>query len=1038
MMEQLTILREHEESDRFARQRMEDSRGALSQEVVHALEGELRRSIDGEVRFDDGSRALYATDGSNYRQVPIGVVVPKSVEDVIQTISLAHRYQAPILARGGGTSLAGQCCNVAVVMDFTKYLGNVLKIDTQSKLGTVQPGCVLDRLREAAAPHGLTFGPDPATHSHCALGGMLGNNSCGIHSLISRNAGFGLRTSDNTHELEIVTYDGLRLRVGPTPPEMLESIIQQGGRRGELYAQLKAFRDKYANAIRQRFPQLPRRVSGYNLDELLPEKGFHLARALVGSESTLVTILEATLHLVPAPKVRSLLVLGYPDIYQACRHLTPILDLHPTGLEGLDHLLFQWVQQRGDKPDAIQLMPPGYGFLLVEFGGDSKQDSDDQARRCMEMLKREKDAPSMKLFDNPHEEQLIWEVREGGLGSTAWVPGHPDNWPGWEDSAVAPEQVGDYLREFRDLLDKYGYQASLYGHFGQGCVHCRISFDLYTARGIAQYRAYLDEAADLVAKYGGSLSGEHGDGQSRAELLPKMFGPELVESFREFKRIWDPHGLMNPGKVVDPYPITSNLRLGSDYHPPEPTTHFHYPGDQHSFARAALRCVGVGNCRRDSGGVMCPSYMVTREEKHSTRGRARLLWEMLNGEVINDGWRSEEVKDALDLCLACKGCKSDCPVSVDMATYKAEFLSHYYEGRLRPRHAYAMGWIYWWARLASLAPAVANFVSGTPLLSGIFKWLGGIDSRRQVPKFAPQTFRQWFERRRPKNVGQQQVMLWPDTFNNHFHPHTAQAAVEVLETLGYQVTLPQRQLCCGRPLYDFGMLDTAKQLLRETLDVLRPALRASVPIVVLEPSCFAVFHDELENLFPSDEDANRLKRQTSLLADFLLQHSDYEPPRLQAPALAQAHCHHRSVGSFDGEAEILKRMGIECQVPEKGCCGMAGSFGFEAGEHYDVSQACGERALLPAVRRAAGDTLIVADGFSCREQIEQGTGRRAMHLAEVLQLAMREGRFSAAAARRMRAAPPRAISSTAVVVGLSGLLLGGALAWRFFRSQPHA
>jgi FAD/FMN-containing dehydrogenase/Fe-S oxidoreductase len=1028
-MNTLSLARERAESDRLARQRRSDT-PPTSYETAAALEADLQTSLEGEVRFDGGSRALYATDASNYREVPIGVVVPRSIDDVIQTVALAHRYQAPLLSRGGGTSLAGQCCNVAVVMDFAKYLGRVLNIDRQARLATVEPGCVLDRLRAAAAEQGLTFGPDPATHNHCTLGGMLGNNSCGIHSLIAANAGFGLRTSDNTHELEVLTYDGLRLRVGPTPPEQLQAMIDRGGPVGELYRQLRDFRDKYAPIIRRRFPQLPRRVSGYNLDELLPENGFHVARALVGSESTLVTILKATLHLVPNPSVRSLLVLGYPDVYEACRHLHEILDHRPTGLEGLDHLLFKWVAQRGDKRNAIDLLPDGQGFLMVEFGGESKQESDDKARACMQMLKNTQHPPAMKLFDNPHDEELIWEVREGGLGSTAWVPGLPDTWPGWEDSAVPPENVSDYLRGLRDLLNKFEYKASLYGHFGQGCIHCRISFDLYTQPGIEKYRRFLSEAADLVVHYGGSLSGEHGDGQARAELLPKMFGDEIVQAFGEFKRIWDPHGRMNPGKVVHPNQITSHLRIGSDYHPPQVDTHFHYPADQHSFARAALRCVGVGNCRRDSGGVMCPSYMVTREEKHSTRGRAHLLWEMLNGDVIKDGWRSKSVHEALDLCLACKGCKHDCPVNVDMATYKAEFLSHYYERRLRPRHAYAMGWIYWWARLASLAPWAANFVGQTPILRDLFKFAGGIAPQRQVPKFAPHTFRAWFERRAKRNGSGERVLLWPDTFNNHFHPQTAQAATEVLQSFGYCVEIPERIACCGRPLYDFGMLDTAKKVLRDTLEVLRPELRRGTPMIVLEPSCFAVFQDELVSLFPNDQDAKRLKGQTHLLADFLLQRNDLSLPKLKQHAVLHGHCHHRSVGNFGREEELLQRLGVDFDCPEKSCCGMAGSFGFEAGEHYEVAMACGERALLPAIRDLDDTALVIADGFSCREQIDQGAGRQPLHVAEVLYLALqRAGRIPA----KRTDAPSRAVSTLALTTAVGAGILAGALLARSWR-----
>jgi FAD/FMN-containing dehydrogenase/Fe-S oxidoreductase len=990
-MVSLTLLREETEQRRFERLRGDDRRTALSPEAALALATELRRAIHGEVRFDPGSRALYATDGSNYRQVPIGVVIPRDTDDVQKTVALVHKFRAPLLPRGCGTSLAGQCCNVAVVMDFTKYLHGVVQIDPKAKLATVQPGCVLDDLRKAAGKYGLTFGPDPATHSHCVLGGMLGNNSCGIHSLLCRKHGLGLRTSDNTHSLEVLTYDGLRLRVGETPPDELERIIRAGGRRGELYAKLKAFRDKYADVIRRRMPKLPRRVSGYNIDELLPEHNFHVARALVGSEGTLVTILEATLHLVPNPAARSLLVLGYPDIYSAGDHMAEMLKFEPTGLEGIDHLLFEWVKQKGDECANIKLLPPGTGFLLVEFGGDSKEDADAQARRLMEELKTQANAPTMKLFDDPKEEQMVWKVREGGLGSTAWVPGRPDTWPGWEDSAVPPDRVGNYLRDLRRLFSKYGYEPSLYGHLGQGCIHCRVGFDLYTAEGIKNWRSFLDEAADLVVGYGGSLSGEHGDGQARAELLPKMFGEELVQAFREFKSIWDPEWKMNPGKVVDPYPITSNLRVGPDYNPPQLPTHFHFPGDKGAFSRAALRCVGVGDCRKESGQTMCPSYMATREEMHCTRGRARLLWEMMNGEVLTEGWKSEPVHEALDLCLACKGCKGDCPVNVDMATYKAEFLAHYYEGRLRPRHAYSMGLIAWWAWLASFMPDVANFFSQTPLVRNVTKYLGGIAQQRRMPPFARQSFKAWFRRRGPRNQGRPPVILWPDTFNNYFHPEVGKATVEVLEAAGYQVLVPEANLCCGRPLYDFGMLDLAKSWLRQIMDTLRPQIQAGMPIVGMEPSCVAVFRDELTNLFPQQPDAKRLHDQFYILSEFLKKEArDFHLPALPRKALVHGHCHHKAIMGTHAETEVLNELGLETSVPWEGCCGMAGSFGFES-DHYAISQQIGELGLLPAVRQAPQDTLIIADGFSCREQISQGSKRRALHLAQVIQMAMHEG-----------------------------------------------
>jgi Fe-S oxidoreductase len=611
------------------------------------------------------------------------------------------------------------------------------------------------------------------------------------------------------------------------------------------------------------------------------------------------------------------------------------------------------------------------------------------------------------------------------------VPGQPDGWPGWEDSAVPVEKVAPYLRDLRKLFDKHGYHPSLYGHFGQGCVHCRVGFDLYTAEGVANFKSFMSEAADLVVSYGGSLSGEHGDGQARGEFLPKMFGEKLYQAFREYKRIWDPHWKMNPGKKVDAYGITENLRLGPDYNPPQPHTHFHFPDDRHSFARAALRCVGVGECRKEGGQVMCPSYQVTREEKDCTRGRAHLLWEMLNGEVLTGGWKSEAVKDSLDLCLACKGCKGDCPVNVDMATYKAEFLSHYYEGRLRPRHAYAMGWIYWWARLASLAPSLANFFSRTPGLDAVAKFLGGIAPERHMPPFARQTFKDWYARRTSRNRGRPPVILWADTFNNHFHPEVARAAVEVLEDAGYQVWVPKAPLCCGRPLYDFGMLDDARQLLREILTTMAPQIEAGIPVVGLEPSCLVVFRDELTNLFPSDRNAQRLRSQSFLLSEFLNKKvKDYHPPRLERRALVHGHCHHKSVIGMADEEAILRKLGLDFEAPDRGCCGMAGSFGFEAA-HYGISMKVGEQVLLPAVRRAPADALIIANGFSCHEQIAQGTGRRPLHLAQVLQMALWQARHLPPA----RVAGDGHGNGSARRRSGAGVLAGGLLAYNWSRSR---
>ncbi|HTR29728.1 MAG TPA: FAD-binding and (Fe-S)-binding domain-containing protein [Puia sp.] len=966
---------------------------------VQALEQALARAVGGEVRFDTGSRAAYATDGSNYRQVPIGVVLPKTKEDILLTVQVCRRFGAPLLSRGGGTSLAGQCCNIAVVMDMSKYYNKLLSMDAEAKLVRVQPGIVLDEMRHATEKkYGLTFGPDPATHDHCTVGGMLGNNSCGTHSVMAQLFGPGSRVSDNTERLTVLTYDGLVLDVGPTTETELERYISEGGRKGEIYGKLKAIRDKYADRIREKFPQIPRRVSGYNLDELLPEKGFNVARSLVGTEGTCVVILDATMKLMPKPKARSLLVLGYPDVYSAGHHAPLAMKHKPIALEGIDDQLIGFMEKKGLNVEDLSLLPEGKGWLLVEFGADTKVESDAKARALMAAMEKEKDAPKMKLYDDPDQEKKLWEVRESGLGATAFVPGMKDAWPGWEDSAVHPDNVGDYLKELRELFDKFGYKAALYGHFGQGCIHCRIDFDLFTKKGIETYKRFTVEAAALVLKYNGSLSGEHGDGQARADQLEMMYGPELMHAFREFKAIWDPQGKMNPGKVVDAYGQAANLRLGTDYDPPVLKTHFYFPGDDGNFAHATMRCVGVGKCRRHEEGTMCPSYMVTREEEDSTRGRAHLLFEMLQGDEIKDGWRSKEVKEALDLCLACKGCKGDCPVNVDMATYKSEFLSHYYSGRLRPRSAYAFGWIYWWARLASHLPGVVNFLAHNKVTGGIAKKLAGVAPERRIPAFAEETFRHWFKKHRHSAAASRpRVILWADTFNNFFLPETLVAGTEVLEAAGFQVSVPRRILCCGRPLYDFGMLNTAKGLLRQILETLREDIRNEVPIVGLEPSCVAVFRDELINLFPHDEDAKRLHRQVFTLAEFLAKKApDFKVPELKSKAIVHVHCHHKAIVKTDSDVALFKKMKLDYELLDSGCCGMAGYFGYEAGRHYAVGLAAAERVLLPAVRRAAAETIIISDGFSCREQIGQGTDRKGLHTAQVLQMAIRQEKASLA------------------------------------------
>jgi FAD/FMN-containing dehydrogenase/Fe-S oxidoreductase len=1025
-----------------------------------ALAEALRAQLRGDVRFDRGSRALYATDGSNYRQVPIGVVLPRDADDVLATVALCREFGAPLLCRGGGTSLAGQCCNVAVILDFSKYMAGILEIDPARRIARVQPGVVLDNLRSAAEKHHLTFAPDPATHDRCTLGGMIGNNSCGVHSVM------GGKTDDNIEELEVLTYDGTRMKVGATPKAELERICASGGRRSEIYSKLQSIAGSCGDLVRRRFPNIPRRVSGYNLNYLLPENGFHVARALVGSEGTCVTILEATCRLVESPPQRVLLVIAYPDIYQCADHVPEIMTHKPIGLEGFDDLLVGYTRAKGINPEGLALLPEGAGWLMVEFGADTAMEAESRARGLMQTLGRVTNPPNLALFTDQRQIKRVWEVRESALGVTSHVPGEPLNWEGWEDSAVAPEKLGGYLRDLRKMFAAYGYKGSLYGHFGHGCVHTRMNFDLQSKEGIAKFRKFMEEAADLVVSYGGSISGEHGDGQSRAELLPKMFGPELVQAFREFKAAWDPDWKMNPGKLIEPYRLDENIRLGAAYAPWEPKTNFQFAADHGSLAEATLRCVGVGKCRREEGGLMCPSYRVTHEEEQSTRGRAHLLWEMTQGEVIRDGWRSEEVKESLDLCLACKGCKSDCPVGVDVATYKSEFLSHYYEGRIRPRSAYAFGNIDLWARVASHAPGLVNLTTQLPFLRDVAKVVAGIPKQRSIPAFAPESFKAWFHRRRrengfgwssasstaiepPHNRGAlapeaPPVLLWPDTFNNYFRPDTAKAATDVLEAAGFRVVVPRANLCCGRPLYDHGMLDRAQALLLRILDELSPEIEAGIPIVGLEPSCVAVFRDELVNLFPHDERAQALSRQTFLLSEFLETHAkDFALPELNRKALLHGHCHHKSIMKMTAEKAVLRRLGIDFQSPAPGCCGMAGSFGFEA-EKYEISVAIGELELLPAVRKAPANWLVIADGFSCREQIAQSTNRHALHLAEVLQMALAANEddgnvpeFGAypESAHTSRREAAVFTSMARAGLGLAAFVAGGGLLWEFSKKR---
>jgi FAD/FMN-containing dehydrogenase/Fe-S oxidoreductase len=954
----------------------------------------LGERIDGEVMLDAGTRAAYSTDASNFRQVPLAVITPRTVDGAAEAIAVCRELGLPIVSRGGGTSLAGQGTNEAVVLDFSRHCHRLLSVDVERRRCVVEPGIVLDDLNRRLEPTGLRFGPEPATHPNCTLGGMIGNNSCGA---TAQRTG---KVVDNIASLEVLLYDGTRLVCGPTGDDELAEIVAAGGRRAEIYRALQRLRDEHLALIRTRYPQIPRRVSGYNLDSLLPEHGFDLAGLLVGSESTLVTVLRAELKLVPRVKERTLVVLGFPDIARAADAVPAIVEHEPIALEGVDHFLIHDEQMKGMNKQGVAELPEGTGYLMVQFGGETSEEADDRAHAMLEALGDSEHDPDVVFYDDPEREDELWQVREAGLAATAHVPHKRDTFEGWEDSAVPPERLGDYLRDLRRLYQEFGYAdetgPALYGHFGQGCVHTRIPFDLYSSEGVAEYRRFLERAADLVVSYGGSLSGEHGDGQTRGELLPRMFGDDVVALFGEVKRIFDPDDRMNPGKVVHPAPLDAHLRLGGDWAPRQhEQLHFAFPHDGGSFSAAANRCVGVGKCRKlvnDGGTVMCPSYQVTRDERHSTRGRSRLLFEMLDGHgdgPITDGWRSEEVRDALDLCLACKGCKSDCPANVDMATYKAEFLAHHYRHRLRPRADYAMGWLPDLARVVErtgLARTV-NAAARIPWVRRAATRAAGLEDRR-LPRFAEETLQQWWAGRGPRPAGTRgSVLLWPDTFTNRFHPEVGRAAVAVLEDAGWSVTLPMQQLCCGLTWISTGQLGTAKRRLRRTIDALAPHVRAGGLVVGLEPSCTAVFRSDAPDLLPENQDVHRLREHTVTLAELLTDHTPgWEPPRLDgARGVAQVHCHQHAVLGWDADAALLERAGAEVERLDSGCCGLAGNFGFTAG-HGDVSRALAEQVLVPRLRDAPADAVVLADGFSCRTQIEEldPTGHHGRHLAQLL------------------------------------------------------
>jgi FAD/FMN-containing dehydrogenase/Fe-S oxidoreductase len=958
-------------------------RSGVDEATRLSLERELTTALRGDVHFDGATRGIYATDSSNYRQIPLGVVYPLDEDDVMRTVEICARHHAPLLGRGAGTSLAGQACNVAVVVDMSRHMNKILEIDPERRIARVQPGVVLDRLNDAARAIDLTFGPDPATHAWCTIGGMVGNNSCGTHALH-----YG-KTVDNVEELRVITYQGECMVLGPCDDDEYVRAANGGSDASRIVRELRELRADYFEEISTGYPDLARRVSGYNLDQLLEENGFHLARAVVGSESTCALVTEITVTLSPWPRHRVLVVLGYGDIYVAADDVPRLLGFELIGLEGFDITLVEQMRRANLNVTNLDALPAGRGWLLCEIGADTR---DDAAKKAHELLARLPEGVSGVALSDPHDQQRIWQIRESALGATARPSGQPANHEGWEDAAVIPDNLGTYLRGIKELWDEFELNGAWYGHFGQGCVHTRNNFDLSSVEGLGRYRAFVERAADLCVSLGGSISGEHGDGQSRGELLSRMYSPRLVEAFRRFKEIWDPQHRMNPGKLIDAFPLDTNLRHGPRYRSSNLlATGFSFPQDQGSFQEAVERCVGVGKCRSDAAGVMCPSYRVTRDEKHSTRGRAKLLGELFQGAAIPETWRSDEVFEALDLCLSCKGCASDCPTHVDMATYKSEFLFHYYQGRLRPRSAYALGLLPWAGRIASRVPHAANaLLQGR--LSHVIMRAAGLSAQRAAPRFARRSFRRDELAHRLARESMPTVVLWPDTFSDLFSPTRVNATAAVLELAGERVTVATQWACCGRTLYDSGMLTRARTSARRVLDVLSPYLDRGLPVIVVEPSCLATFKDEFPQLLNDDPRAHRLASLSRSLAEHL-DATKWAPstdhPR--GPVSVHPHCHQRATGGSQSDVNVLSRVGFDVELLDLGCCGLAGSFGYEA-HHDELSRRIAADRFIPGITRAALSGPLVLDGFSCDLQASQLTSLEPTSLAELLWETLRPSR----------------------------------------------
>jgi FAD/FMN-containing dehydrogenase/Fe-S oxidoreductase len=988
------------------------------------LAAELRRAGLAEVSDTALRRALYTSDASLYRVTPAVVAGPRDADEVAAALAVCTSLGVPLTCRGAGTSIAGNAIGAGLILDFSRHMAGILSLDPEAGAATVQPGVVQAQLQRAAAAHGLRFGPDPSTHDRCTIGGMIGNDSCG-----SRSLQYG-KTSDNVLGLEVLTGTGRRVRLaGPSD----RAADGPGSGDPQLDAALGAIVTDGLATIRTELGRFGRQVSGYALQHLLPEHGFDVARALTGSEGTLAIVTGATVRLVRDPPHRVLAVLGFPDIFAAADAVPLVLPLQPATCEGMDSRLVDVVRElRGG--GAVPQLPPGSGWLFVEVTADTEEEALSQAQQ---VIKTAGAVSGLVVTDAGHAAAL-WRIREQGAGLAGRTgPGGAPAYPGWEDSAVPPESVGRYLRDLDDLMGRHGLAGIPYGHFGDGCVHLRLDFPLDRPGGRTVLREFLREAAELVTGYGGSLSGEHGDGRTRSELLPVMYSAAAMELFGRVKEAFDPAGVLNPGVLVRPRPLDADIRVR-----PAPRAGGAEPGgrgrlgltfghDGGDFAVAVHRCTGVGKCVASTAGtsrVMCPSYQATRDEKDSTRGRARILQEMVSGSagtdssastsaasgsVVTGGWRAPEVREALDLCLSCKACSAECPAGVDMAAYKAEVLHQAYRGRLRPRSHYALGQLPRWARLASRVPGLANAALAAPGLGRAARLAAGIEPRRSLPPFAAESFRAWYRRQGapggPSGPGStatgtgRPVLLFVDTFTDFFAPEVAQAGLRVLADAGFSVTIPERPTCCAITWISTGQLTAARRILGRTVAELTPAARAGVPIVGLEPSCTATLRSDAADLLGTPQ-ARDLAGSVKTLSEVLADAPGWTPPRLDGTeVVAQPHCHHSAVMGWEADAALLRRAGANL-TRLGSCCGLAGNFGMERG-HYAVSTAVAETALLPAVRSAGDDAVVLADGFSCRTQLSDLTPRTGLHLAQLLAGRRAASRDPAAPGQRSSAKP---------------------------------